>query len=131
LTADGSAIKSIARVLCRVHGSAARAPWKNRDLGAVLVGISRHAARHPPPRVPLGGFSVWRKTVTNTQPKRAPAPRPAPLAYTVAAACAAASLSRTTLYEQVKAGRLKLVKVGRRSLIDAGSLHALLDIETK
>lgn len=56
-------------------------------------------------------------------------PRPDPLAYTLNAATAASGLSRSTLYRHSAAGRLKLVRVGGRTLVDAGSLRALVGAE--
>jgi excisionase family DNA binding protein len=50
-----------------------------------------------------------------------------PLAYTVhEAKRVAAGISRTTLYEEIKAGRLRAVKRGRRTLILAEDLRAWL-----
>ena len=50
-----------------------------------------------------------------------------PLAYTLyEAKRAAAGISRTTLYEEIKAGRLRAVKRGRRTLILADDLRAWL-----
>jgi excisionase family DNA binding protein len=51
---------------------------------------------------------------------------PAPLSYTLNAAAAASGLSRSTLYRHAAAGRLRLVKVGGRTLVDAASLRALI-----
>ena len=48
------------------------------------------------------------------------------LAYTLNAATAACGLSRSTLYRHAAAGRLRLVKVGGRTLVDAASLRALI-----
>ncbi len=57
------------------------------------------------------------------------ASHPAPLTYTLNAADAASGLSRSTLYRHAAAGRLRLVKVGGRTLVDAGSLRALVGAE--
>ena len=59
---------------------------------------------------------------------RAPGGRPAvdTLAYTMESASAACGLSRSTLYRHAKAGRLRLLRVGGRTLVDAASLRALL-----
>ena len=48
------------------------------------------------------------------------------LAYSIREACEASSLGRTTIYAHIKAGRLKAVRVGARTIIPAHSLHALL-----
>jgi hypothetical protein len=60
--------------------------------------------------------------------RRPAAPQPghaAPLTYTLAAAAAASGLSRSTLYRHA-AARLRLVKVGGQTLVDAASLRALV-----
>ena len=49
-----------------------------------------------------------------------------PITMSVADATARSSLSRTTLWRAQKAGRLKMVKVGRRTLVRTDSLLALL-----
>lgn len=50
----------------------------------------------------------------------------APLAYTLADATALCGLSRSTLCRHAAAGRLRLVKVGGRTLVDADSLRNLI-----
>jgi excisionase family DNA binding protein len=40
-----------------------------------------------------------------------------PLAYSIPEACAAASIGRSALYEEIKSGRLRAVKSGRRTII--------------
>ena len=62
---------------------------------------------------------------TEPSPSRS-APRSAPLTYTLNGAAAASGLSRSTLYRHAAAGRLRLVKVGGRTLVDAASLRALV-----
>jgi excisionase family DNA binding protein len=52
--------------------------------------------------------------------------RPEPLAYTIADAMHVARLGRTKLYELIQDGKLATVTVGRRRLISAASLAALL-----
>lgn len=50
-----------------------------------------------------------------------------PLAYSVNEACRLSSLGRTRLYELIGEGRLEMRKVGKRTLIPAASLKALID----
>lgn len=55
--------------------------------------------------------------------------QPAPLAYSIADACRVSSLGRTRLYQLIGEGRLEVRKVGKRTLIPAGSLRALIEGE--
>lgn len=48
------------------------------------------------------------------------------LGYSIREACQASSLGRTTLYKHISAGRLRAVRVGRRTIIPAEALHALI-----
>ena len=50
-----------------------------------------------------------------------------PLAYSVAEACRVSSLGRTRLYQLIAEGRLEARKIGKRTLIPAASLRALID----
>lgn len=50
-----------------------------------------------------------------------------PLSYPINDACAALGVGRTKLYELCKTNQLKLVKVGKRSLITASSLKAVAE----
>lgn len=50
----------------------------------------------------------------------------AKIAYSIKEACHASSLSRSSVYNHIAAGRLKAVRVGGRTIIPAESLHALL-----
>lgn len=50
------------------------------------------------------------------------------LAYTVQEAMAAIGLGRTRFYKEVKLGRLKTVKAGRRTLVPAAALEDWLRI---
>lgn len=49
-----------------------------------------------------------------------------PLAYSIRQACQVSSLSRTTLYGHIAAGRLRAVRVGGRTVIPAEALRSLL-----
>jgi excisionase family DNA binding protein len=53
-------------------------------------------------------------------------PKAEKLGYSIAEACAASSLGRTTLYSHIAAGRLKVVRVGGRTIVPAENLRALL-----
>ena len=50
------------------------------------------------------------------------------LTYGLKDSAAVSGLSVSTLYRYAKAGRLRLVKVGARTLVDAASLLALLGV---
>ena len=50
------------------------------------------------------------------------------LTYTVNDASRACGLSRSTLYRHAAAGRLRLLRVGGRTLVDASSLRTLLGV---
>jgi hypothetical protein len=49
------------------------------------------------------------------------------LAYTVPEFQKATGVGRTRLYEEIRLGRLRLTKVGRRSIIAVGDARAWLD----
>ena len=49
-----------------------------------------------------------------------------PITTSVADAAKAIGVGHTTLYSLIKDGRLKVVKIGRRTLIRVDSIHALL-----
>ena len=49
-----------------------------------------------------------------------------PLAYSVADACRVSTLGRTRIYQLISEGRLRVRKIGKRTLIPADSLHALI-----
>ena len=49
-----------------------------------------------------------------------------PLSYTIESAIRATGLGRSTLYSAINSGVLTRVKVGRRTLIPAASLRALI-----
>lgn len=48
------------------------------------------------------------------------------LGYSIKEACRVSSLGRTTIYGHIAAGRLKATHVGRRTIIPADSLRALI-----
>ena len=48
------------------------------------------------------------------------------LAYSIREACSVSSLGRTTLYNHIAAGRLRVTRVCGRTLIPAEALHALI-----
>ena len=56
---------------------------------------------------------------------------PPKLGYSIREACRASSLSRTTLYEHIKAGRLRSVRCGGRTIIPADALCALIEGDPK
>ena len=49
------------------------------------------------------------------------------LAFSVPDACAALSIGRNTFYAEVAAGRIKVKKSGRRTLVPAAQIKAWLD----
>ena len=56
-------------------------------------------------------------------------PLPNAFAYTVPDACRMAGIGRTLLYKLAQEGRLRLLKAGGRTLVDAASLRALVGAE--
>ena len=62
----------------------------------------------------------------NPMPQTAPDRRVEPLAYTVEEAAEATRLSRDLLYDEMRAGRLAYLKVGRRRIITRQHLDAFL-----
>lgn len=67
-----------------------------------------------------------RSADADPEPRKPARPSPEPLTYTLAAAAAVSGLSRSTLYRHAAAGRLRLVRVGGRTLVDAASLRVLI-----
>ena len=49
------------------------------------------------------------------------------LAYSITEAMAVIGIGRTMLYEQIKAGNIRIVKVGRRTLITAAAISEWLE----
>jgi excisionase family DNA binding protein len=62
-------------------------------------------------------------------PGISPAVRPEPLAYRVQDACHALGIGRTSLYELVKTGELKLIRVAGRSLVPRSELERLTRVD--
>ena len=56
-------------------------------------------------------------------PEQQPLPRPV---YTIQESCQVSTFARATIYNLINAGRLRVVRVGGRTLIPAESLHALI-----
>lgn len=54
---------------------------------------------------------------------------PEPLAYSVSDACKVSSIGKTRIYQLAAEGRLEICKVGKRTLITARSLRALIEGE--
>ena len=52
-----------------------------------------------------------------------------PLAYSINEACQVSSLGRTRIYQLISEGRLVSRKIGKRTLIPAHSLRALIEGE--
>lgn len=61
-----------------------------------------------------------------TNREQPPLPRPV---YTIPEACRVSTLGRATIYNHINAGRLRVVRVGGRTLIPAESLHNLISGE--
>lgn len=51
------------------------------------------------------------------------------LGYSIKEACKASSLSKSTIYNHIAAGRLRAVRVGGRTIIPADTLTALISGE--
>jgi len=52
---------------------------------------------------------------------------PPKLGYSIREACRASSLGRTTIYSHIAAGRLRVTRVGGRTIIPTESLLALIN----
>ncbi len=48
------------------------------------------------------------------------------LGYSIREACQASSLGRTTIYSHIAAGRLRVTRVGGRTIVPAENLHAFI-----
>lgn len=51
------------------------------------------------------------------------------IAYSIREAVAATSFSKTNLYSMIASGKLRVVRVGGRTVIPAEALHALINGE--
>ena len=51
------------------------------------------------------------------------------ISYSIAEACEALSLGRTTVYSLIKLGRLRVVRIGNRTLVPVDALRSLLETE--
>lgn len=51
----------------------------------------------------------------------------APLAYSISEACKVSSIGRTYMYQLINEGKLEARKLGKRTLITARSLRALIE----
>jgi len=51
---------------------------------------------------------------------------PPRVGYSIRQACQASSLSKSTIYNHIAAGRLRAVRVGGRTIIPAEALRALI-----
>lgn len=54
---------------------------------------------------------------------------PLKVGYSIREACLATSLSKSSIYNHIAAGRLRVVRVGGRTIIPAAALHALISGE--
>jgi excisionase family DNA binding protein len=52
---------------------------------------------------------------------------PVALAHQVPAACHRLGIGKTTLYEEIKEGRIKVIKVGRRTLVPESELQRYIN----
>ena len=52
-----------------------------------------------------------------------------PVGYSISDAAEAIGVSQRSIYNLVEAGKLRLTKIGRRSIIPAKDLHALVEGE--
>lgn len=64
--------------------------------------------------------------ITTNPASSAPLPPLEKLAYSVDEARARVGISRNSIYKEISAGRLKVTKIGRRSIILADDLRAWL-----
>lgn len=66
-----------------------------------------------------GGSEIARSTVAENSPK---------LAYTIPELCAATGISRAMVYKEIRAERLKVKKIGARTLVPIDEAKAWIKI---
>lgn len=69
------------------------------------------------------------KSLRDLTPSASLAARPEPLAYRIQDACYMLGIGRTSLYELVKAGELKLIKIAGRTLVPRSEIERLTRVE--
>lgn len=67
------------------------------------------------------------QSAADLQRRNSGVPLPGNLAFSIETAAQVASVGRSSIYEELKAGRLKAKKVGRRTVILADDLRAWLE----
>ncbi len=50
------------------------------------------------------------------------------LTYTIPQVCEAVNTSRSLLYQEIQAGRLRILKIGRKTLVTDAALRAWVDL---
>ena len=78
-----------------------------------------------PPRPLMAAGGQMRTTRPDPETQREPSPIPA-LSLSVEGAAKALGLGRTFVFQLIKEGRLKAVKIGRRTLIPVAECEAFL-----
>jgi hypothetical protein len=72
--------------------------------------------------------SLGSSTTVEPRSRRRPAPVKNAYAFTIADAQAMGGPGRTKIYDLAKVGKLKLLRVAGRTMVDGASLRALLGI---
>jgi excisionase family DNA binding protein len=55
--------------------------------------------------------------------------QPPRIGYSIREACQMSSLGRTSIYKHIASGRLRVTRIGRRTIVLADSLHAMIGVE--
>jgi len=84
-----------------------------------------HLTQYSPKQIPVDKFDSVADDCRAEPAETAPPWRP-PLGYTIDGAVEASGFSRTRVYDEIAAGRLKAVKACRRTIILANSLAQLI-----